>query len=50
VRGIKESEIIYIDDRKEFVEQASSMGMSGLVYRSYPQFAYWLREKGLYIN
>ena len=42
-------DILYIDDKEEYVRIASIMGIEGFVFRSYPHFVFWLRKKGLYI-
>jgi FMN phosphatase YigB (HAD superfamily) len=39
-------QILYIDDKKEYVDVAEDMGMKGFVYRAYPQLVYWLRQQG----
>jgi len=43
-------EILYIDDREDYVKAADQLGMNGFVYRSHPHFIFWLRRKGLYIS
>jgi glucose-1-phosphatase len=42
-------EILYVDDIEEYVKMAKNLGIEGIVFRSYPHFAFWLRKKGLYV-
>jgi glucose-1-phosphatase len=43
------ADVLYIDDMEEYVETAKSLGMRGIVFRSYPRFVFWLRRAGLYV-
>jgi FMN phosphatase YigB (HAD superfamily) len=43
------SDCIYVDDKVEYVNVANRLGMKGIVFYSYPQFVYSIRELGLYI-
>ena len=43
------SECLYIDDIPQYVQKAQSLGMKGLLYRSYPRFVRDLRSLGLYV-
>lgn len=40
---------IYVDDKIEYVNLADNLGMKGILYFSYPQFVYSMREAGIYI-
>jgi HAD superfamily hydrolase (TIGR01509 family) len=42
-------DVLFIDDREDYVEMANRLGMRGFIYRSYPQFAFWIRAQGLYV-
>ncbi len=43
------ADVIYVDDMEEYVETARSLGMRGIVFRSYPRFVFCLRRAGLYV-
>ncbi len=45
----KEYNILYIDDKEDYVNIAANDGMKGFVYRSYSHFIVWLRNQGIYI-
>jgi len=47
--SVTPAECIYVDDKSEFVNQANSLGMKGILYFSHPQFVYSMRELGVYV-
>lgn len=48
-KEVEAEDCIYVDDRPEYVEMASKIGMKAIQYVSYPQFAYSLRAFGVYV-
>lgn len=48
--NIDAGQVVFVDDIEEHVQAATSAGMQGFVYRSYPHFVFWLRQQGLYLS
>lgn len=47
--GARMEDLLFVDDKPEFVRIAENLGMKGHIYRSHPHFVFWLRQMGVYL-